>query len=241
MSTCGMLYAPGMTEGNVTQSRIQGLVTGGAAQVHVNGHFANMFQVTRGVIQVCPVAPLLFAMVIQPLMRMLRDEEAKGRLMGINYDGQKTLLHYIYADIMRVNLTIEEAQFNRLREVIQVFEGISGARLNFSKSLIMPICPSIPQEWVNASGSRGVRLLGWQFFFLYLGITTSNPVNEGSGYDPVYQMLSVGIDTNGLDALQTSCRHFLWGWVDQYNPKASMVAWEHITQGNKTAGWDEHR
>ncbi|KAL3688357.1 hypothetical protein R1sor_014666 [Riccia sorocarpa] len=106
------LSALGMSDSNVR--RIQGLVTGGAAQVHVNGKFTRRFEVTRGVRQGCPLAPLLFAMVTQPLMRMFREEEAHGRLLGVNYGGHNTLLHQIYADDTGVNLTMKEDHFNRL-------------------------------------------------------------------------------------------------------------------------------
>ncbi|KAL3681464.1 hypothetical protein R1sor_024420 [Riccia sorocarpa] len=253
------LSALGMSADNVR--RIQGLVTGGAAQVHVNGRFTRRFEVTRGVRQGCPVAPLLFAMVTQPLMRLLREEEARGRLMGVNYGGQTTLLHQIYADDTGVNLTMEESQFNRLKATIQVFEEISGARLNLAKSLIMPISPEIILDWVRTTGCD---IAGPGKSFLYLGVTTCNPIDEAViakaitqkmlkrlahwsnrflswpakiillkqvlAATPLYQLLSVGLEQKGLEALESLCRQFLWGWVDQDHPRASMVAWERITQ-----------
>ncbi|KAL3682664.1 hypothetical protein R1sor_000686 [Riccia sorocarpa] len=123
------LAALGLSPENV--QRIKGLVTGGAAQVHVNGSFTKRFEVTHGVRQGCPLAPLLFAMVTQPLMRLLREEE--------------------------------------------VFEEISGAKLNLAKSLIMPICPTVPSGWLN---STGCEVAGPSKHFLYLGVSTSNPINE---------------------------------------------------------------
>ncbi|KAL3698037.1 hypothetical protein R1sor_012113 [Riccia sorocarpa] len=127
--------------------RIQGLVTGGAAQVHVNGQFTGRFAITRGVRQGCPLAPLLFAIVTQPLMRSLREEERCGRVKGVAYDGEQTLLHQIYADDTGVNITMAETQFNRLREVIGDYEEVSGAKLNLTKSLIMPIMHVFPPDW----------------------------------------------------------------------------------------------
>ncbi|KAL3689026.1 hypothetical protein R1sor_015335 [Riccia sorocarpa] len=259
------LSALGMSADNVR--RIQGLVTGGAAQVHVNGRFTRRFEVTRGVRQGCPVAPLLFAMVTQPLMRLLREEEARGKLMGVNYGGQTTLLHQIYADDTGVNLTMEESQFNRLKATIQVFEEISGARLNLAKSLIMHISPGIIPDWVRTTGCD---IAGPGKSFLYLGVTTCNPIDEAVivkaimqkmlkrlahwsnrflswpakiillkqvlAATPLYQLLSVGLEQKGLEALESLCRQFLWGWVDQDHPRASMVAWERITQHKKDGG-----
>ncbi|KAL3687410.1 hypothetical protein R1sor_013719 [Riccia sorocarpa] len=150
---------------------------GGAAQVHVNGRFTQRFEVTHGVRQGCPLASLLFVMVTQPLMRLLHEEELSGRLLGVTYGGQKTLLHQIYADDTGVNLTIQEAHFNKLKEVIQTFEEISGAKSNLTKSLIMPIRPSSPPGWVYATGCD---IAGPRKSFLYLGRTTCNPVDEAT-------------------------------------------------------------
>ncbi|KAL3679416.1 hypothetical protein R1sor_022372 [Riccia sorocarpa] len=259
------LKALGMSQINIR--RIQGLVTGGAAQVHVNGCFTKRFEVTRGVRQGCPLAPLLFAMVTQPLMRLFREEERRGRILGVTYGGQRTLMHQIYADDTGVNLTMQENQFTRLKEIIQTFEGISGAKLNLSKSLIMPICPSIPPAWVQATGCE---IAGPGKDFLYLGIATSNPVDEVTiakainrkimeklshwanrllswpariillkqvlAATPLYQLLSVGLEKKGLEGLETLCRQFLWGWADQDTPKASLVAWERISQTKQDGG-----
>ncbi|KAL3684967.1 hypothetical protein R1sor_002989 [Riccia sorocarpa] len=259
------LSAMGLTQENL--NRIQGLVTDGAAQLHINGKFTRRFEVTRGVRQGCPVAPLLFAMVTQPLMRVLREEEKCGRLKGVTYGGEQTLLHQIYADDTGVNTTMAESQFNRLREVIADFEEISGAKLNLSKSLIMPIRPTTPPEWVQATGCD-VAYTGRNF--LYLGVSTSNPVNEAEitkqiskkvvkrlthwsnrllswparvillrhvlASTPLYQLLSVGVEQKGLEGIEALCRHFLWGWQKQENPKAALVAWERIAQGREAGG-----
>ncbi|KAL3697595.1 hypothetical protein R1sor_011671 [Riccia sorocarpa] len=248
--------------------RLQGLVTGGAAQVHVNGQFTKRFEVTRGVRQGCPVAPLLFAMVTQPLMRLFREEETRGRLLGVNYGGQSTLLHQIYADDTGVNLTMAEGQFNRLREIIQVFEEISGAKLNLSKSLIMPIHPSVPPDWITTTGCD---IAGPGRNFLYLGVSTSSPVNETQivkaitkkllnrlkhwsnrllswpariillkqvlAATPLYQLLSVGMEAKGIESLEVLCRQFLWGWAEQEQPKAAMVAWERTAGTDGGLGW----
>ncbi|KAL3692001.1 hypothetical protein R1sor_005652 [Riccia sorocarpa] len=261
------LTAIGISQNNIR--RIQGLVQGGAAQVHVNGRFTRRFEVTRGVRQGCPLAPLLFAIATQPLMRLLREEEANGRLRGVNYGGGTTLLHQIYADDTGVNLTMDEAQFDRLKHIIQVYESISGAKLNVSKSLIMPIGPSIPPDWTNETGCD---IAGPGRGFIYLGVRTSNPVDEQQivisikqkilkrlshwsnrflswpahitllkqvlAATPLYQMLSVGIEAEGIDGLETLCRQFLWGWADQEHPKASMIArdWNKI---RKKLRWDD--
>ncbi|KAL3683131.1 hypothetical protein R1sor_001153 [Riccia sorocarpa] len=75
------LSAMGMAEDLV--ERIRGLVIGGTSEVHINGCFTEDFKIGRGVRQGCPLAPLLFAMTTQPLMRALREEEMVGNLQNI--------------------------------------------------------------------------------------------------------------------------------------------------------------
>ncbi|KAL3689287.1 hypothetical protein R1sor_015596 [Riccia sorocarpa] len=218
------LAALGMSEANIR--RIRGLVTGGSAQVHVNGGFTHRFEVQRGVRQGCPLAPLLFAMTTQPLMRLLREEESQGRILGVTYGGESTLLHQIYADDTGINITMCEEQFTRLRLVIHDFEGISGAKLNLNKSLIMPIRPINPPAWVQESGCE---IAGAGRGFRYLGISTSHPVEEA-------QLMSVGLHAKGLEELEKLCRQFLWGWNDEGSPKASVIAWERLSQCKDMGG-----
>ncbi|KAL3691828.1 hypothetical protein R1sor_005479 [Riccia sorocarpa] len=144
------LKALGMCTENL--KRIQGIVRGGSSQIQINGCLTEKFAVGRGVRQGCPLAPLMFAMSTQQLMRMLREEEAQGRLKGVCYGGEQTLLHQIYADDTGINVTMDEGQFRRLTVVIEQYELIAGAKLNMTKSLIMPLGPGTTPDWVRASG-----------------------------------------------------------------------------------------
>ncbi|KAL3675581.1 hypothetical protein R1sor_025529 [Riccia sorocarpa] len=258
------LTALGVEEDNLKM--IQGMVTGGSAQVHVNC-FTGRFQVERGVLQGCPLAPLLFAMTTQPLMRLLRTEESAGRLKGVCYGGESTLLHQIYADDTGINITLCEEQFARLRQVIHDFEQVSGVKLNVNKSMIMPIRPSAPLAWVQETGCD---IAAEGKTFVYLGVCTSNPVDEKQvtksivkkmenklrhwsnrflswpartlllkhvlNATPLYQLLSVGLNRDGLEELERLCRQFLWGWSEIGGPKAALIAWERITQSKVNGG-----
>ncbi|KAL3675882.1 hypothetical protein R1sor_025830 [Riccia sorocarpa] len=259
------LKAAGMTEDNVCM--IQGLVVGGQSLVHVNGGFTEEFAVRRGVRQGCPLAPLLFALTTQPLMMLLRREEQEGRITGLNIGDSKSLLHQLYADDTGINITLAEANFNQLQQVIGRFEQVSGAKLNLSKSLIMPLAPTRLPGWVYRSGCE-VAEAGTSF--RYLGISTSCPIDEKKisagiikkmeskiahwanrllswpartillrhvlAATPLYQLMSVGLDGDGLDALERLCRQFLWGWNEIKNPKTALVAWDRIAQRRQDGG-----
>ncbi|KAL3691386.1 hypothetical protein R1sor_005037 [Riccia sorocarpa] len=108
-------------------------------------------------------------------MRLLREEERKGRLRGLSYGGDKTLMHQIYADGTGINLMMEEAQFDRLTLVLQQYEEMSGAKLNMSKSLIMSLKPNRTPSWVH---NTGCEFADAGDNFIYLGVSTSILVNE---------------------------------------------------------------
>ncbi|KAL3701463.1 hypothetical protein R1sor_019485 [Riccia sorocarpa] len=238
-----ILKALGMTEANIV--RIKGLVTGGSAQIHVNGGFTRRFEMLRGVRQGCPLAPLLFTMTTQPLMRMLRNEEKEGRILGVCYGGENSLLHQIYADDIGINLTLCEEQFSRLKQVIQDFEELSGAKLNLGKSMIMPIRPARPPAWIHETGCE-VADEGKSF--KYLGISTSNPartllLRHVLSATPLYQLMSVGLHSKGLEDLEKLCRCFQWGWSEAGSPKASLIAWERLAGVKELGGlgWSQFK
>ncbi|KAL3691489.1 hypothetical protein R1sor_005140 [Riccia sorocarpa] len=221
------LSATGLDLENI--QRIQGLVVNGSASIHVNGRFTEDFPIQRGVRQGCPLAPLLFAISTQPLMRLLRREELENRLVGLNIGSDTTLLHQLYADDTGINMTMEESQFSRLQQVIQTFEQISGARLNLSKSLIMPLAPA---RILVGFTLPAVKLLALEL----ISYTLESPPAARWMKRQLHRR-SLGRACDGrIDALEKLCRHFLWGWSEQGNPKKALVSWERIAQPKSHGG-----
>ncbi|KAL3685172.1 hypothetical protein R1sor_003194 [Riccia sorocarpa] len=166
-------------------------------------------------------------------------------------------------------ITAEEAQFDKLKEVIRDFKVASGASLNLQKSIMMQMrpAPPPPQTWMEESGCE---VAGPGKKFVYLGVSTSSPIDEKAIADeivqkmlkklkhwsnrllswpsktillrhvlaatPLYQLLSVGLSRDGLEALERLCRNFLWGWNEEGNPKTSLIAWERIAQLKNKGG-----
>ncbi|KAL2620721.1 hypothetical protein R1flu_000926 [Riccia fluitans] len=114
------------------------LVSEGHAKVHLNGRFTNSFKLERGVRQGCPISPLLFVLSTQPLMRLLREGERRGDLVGVNIPRGRTLLHRLFADDIGVAIKADESNFRNLCQIVENFERISGAQLNPAKSVIVP-------------------------------------------------------------------------------------------------------
>ncbi|KAL3690009.1 hypothetical protein R1sor_016318 [Riccia sorocarpa] len=172
--------------GAVTVERIRGLVTGGSATVHINGLFTREIELQRGVRQGCPLAPLLFAMSTQPLMRRLREEERRGNIRGLNIGEGRSLLHQLFADDTGICISMEEQHFTRLQEVIRDYEMASGARLNVQKSTIMQLKPGPSPDWLS---STDCELAGPGGPFVYLGVQTNTPVDERAIADSIVQKM----------------------------------------------------
>ncbi|KAL3678602.1 hypothetical protein R1sor_021558 [Riccia sorocarpa] len=222
------LSSTGMEED--TMSRIKGLVVGGTSEVHVNGSFTEEFAIERGVRQGCSLAPLLFAMTTQPLMRALREKERLGNIKGLNTGDSHSLLHQLFADDTCICITAEEGQFERLKAVIKEFENASGACLNLQKSKVMKLKP---RDQPNLMGNTGCEIAGPGRSFKYLGVATSSPVDKKT------------ITKEIVQKLMKKLKHwnFLWGWNENGNPKHALVAWERIAQEklNEGLGWTSFR
>lgn len=133
---------------------IQGLTVGASSKVHTNGLFTDSFPLGRGVRQGCPLSPLLFALTTQPLMLLFKKKLAEGNLLGLPIDNQISLCYQLFADDTGLFLSATENEFQQAREVIAIFEDISGALLNVGKSVMVPIFLPESQypDWMDSVG-----------------------------------------------------------------------------------------
>ena len=135
------------------------------ASVIVNGFRAPSFVVGRGVRQGCPLSPLLFAIILEPLLDAIREHPSfKGIKIPFS---SKSVKISCFADDS-TPLILDENDFNILYQILDTFANASGLRLNkdkvkglwLSKTAIPP--PSLINrcEWLK----RGVieRVLGYR-------------------------------------------------------------------------------
>ncbi|KAL3681900.1 hypothetical protein R1sor_024856 [Riccia sorocarpa] len=133
---------------------VQLLINGRRAKVHTNGLTTKFFTLERGVRQGCPVSPLLFVLSTQPLMRLLREAEQKEDLRGVHIPRGKPLLHRLFANDSGVANAADERNFQNLCRIIERFEGVSGAQLNLSKSVIIPMALRRNPTWLVNTGCK---------------------------------------------------------------------------------------
>jgi hypothetical protein len=118
---------------------IKGLVVPGSAKVHFNGLFTGRFPLDRGVRQGCPLAPLLFALVSQPLMAILKEKLNTGDIHGIQIGERKQLLYQLFADDTGIFFEATFHNFDQIMGCLHLFERISGALLNLDKCKLIQL------------------------------------------------------------------------------------------------------
>lgn len=119
----------------------------------------NHISITRGTKQGCPLSPILYAMIAEPLAAALREYHGNK---GIRLPGYELIIS-TYADDTLLYIRDPERHLSPiLREVVR-FGCMSGLCVNWSKSIIFPITPCTSQfepEFPLQWSTEAVRYLG---------------------------------------------------------------------------------
>jgi hypothetical protein len=116
---------------------VQALVVEGTVKVHFNGSFTERVQLQRGVCQGCPLAPLLYALIKQPLMDLLQEQNRTGKIQGVDVGEGHQLVYQLFADDTGIFSQATEDNFKAVMATIQKFEQISEAKVNLEKSRLL--------------------------------------------------------------------------------------------------------
>ncbi|KAL3682138.1 hypothetical protein R1sor_000160 [Riccia sorocarpa] len=157
---------------------LQGLVHNGTSKVHANGLFTEEVDLQRGVRQGYPVAPYLFVTTADSTIG--KKEKKEGRVEGVMLPEGKQLLHQLFADDTGIHMQAKKQTFIVVQDLVHTFERISGASLNASKSIIIPLGLSMTPTWMERTGCK---IASTGEMVLYLGGPIGNKVSDADIVD----------------------------------------------------------
>uniref|UniRef100_A0A1W7R675 Putative tx1-3 aae n=1 Tax=Aedes albopictus TaxID=7160 RepID=A0A1W7R675_AEDAL len=134
---------------------LEKLYKNASSKVLFNGFLTNSFSIECSVRQGCPLSMALFALYIEPLLRMI-DKHIQGVLVDNIF-----IRIVAYADDLNIFIRNDE-EFSIALELINYFSIYSKIKINFSKSHFLRLnnCPLGPQL---ISEARDVKILGVRF------------------------------------------------------------------------------
>lgn len=161
-------------------SSISALYTVPTAQVYTSNAMSDKFHITNGTRQGCPLSPLIFSLVMEPLAETVRKDTLIKGIVVSDVDHRIGL----FADDVVLTLISPNTSLDRTQQILTDFGKISYYKLNISKSSILPI-------HINKSNLKKLKSdfpFEWAHKYLkYLGINLSYP--SATVYDHNYPSL----------------------------------------------------
>ena len=112
---------------------IQLLYTEPLAQVRVNGATSQTFPLGRGTRQGCPLSPLIFALILEPLAVWIRQDHL---IRGLNWNNTWEDRISLYADDILLYLADPVGSIERVMHILYIFHQYSGFTINWQKSIL---------------------------------------------------------------------------------------------------------
>ncbi len=127
-----------------------------SSQCTNNGWSTELFKVTRGVRQGCPLSPYLFILAAEILAIHIRHDP---NIEGIKINDQTESKISQYADDTALSLSYSANTIANVKQTFDKFEIVSGLKVNYDKTEILRIgpiqglhcvlCPDINMKWTN--------------------------------------------------------------------------------------------
>ena len=105
--------------------------------VLINGAASSFFKSGRGLRQGCPLAPLVFLIVVEGFCRALLAEKSSRDYHGISFGNDVTITHVLFVDDIVMISDGSEQSLSTLYEILQTFCKSSGMMINVDKSTLL--------------------------------------------------------------------------------------------------------
>jgi hypothetical protein len=155
----------------------------------INGTPEGFFGSSRGIRQGDSLSPLLFAIVMEALSRMMNRAIENGLLSGFKVGSRDTqwvhVSHLLFADDTLIFSDANPEHIFNLRLLFTWFEAASGLRINFNKSEMVPV-----GSVGNVDGLAAI--MGCKIISLpmnYLGLPLGANFKSKSIWDPILEKM----------------------------------------------------
>ena len=134
---------------------VRGLYAEARVRFNVNGEASDPVSPTRGVRQGCPLSPVLFALLVEPLGLLLRDLAVEGVVEGIrvpdcgNRTGSMCMTVSQFADDTTLYASTPASLRSMVSHIINEYCAAAGAQLNVDKSKVWAVGGDAPQPDPN--------------------------------------------------------------------------------------------
>ena len=131
---------------------IHNLLVSGKSCINLNGELGSYFHCKRGLRQGDPLSPFLFNIVADVLNKILLNACRADLLQGLgNFPTIGNILNLHFADDTLLFIKADRKMIHTLKWLLLCFENLSGLKINFDKSEMVPL---------NISASTGQELAG---------------------------------------------------------------------------------
>jgi hypothetical protein len=246
---------------------IESIFTSGTSAVLLNGTPGKVFHCRRGVRQGDPLSPLLFVLAADFLQSILNHAKDIGQItlpLHLNCDSDFPILQY--ADDTLIFLNGDLNELSNLKDILSSYAESSGLKVNYAKSMMIPINISEERMEILAS-SFGCSIGSLPFTYLGLPLSSSKPnvadfwplvskcerrlvafssfLTEAGRLQltnavltalPTFAMCSFLLPKTVINQIDKYRRHCLWRGSDLTSKKPSKAAWPMVCLPKEEGG-----